>query len=385
MTWIIEVDHTTSQAERRATLFMHVDILFILGAGASAPGGCPCMADFFRRSEMLDAAGLLDGFRDDWNNVLSTKKYFLSNHKTVAAADNLEWFFSTLDMGELVQGLGRLTTADLADTRQSLIRLIAATLERTQRIDAAAVDGRLVRPSAPKGYRELASLIATLESARPQHRFGVITFNYDLGLELALCAQGKKWHYPLTQLEDGGGIPIAKLHGSLNWLRDTNAKVTSVDLRLQEFTQSVIEKPPEGAHVTFPSWDRMCDYAKRNSLDPLPVIVPPSENKAGSRAILKNLWQAAGKLLERANVIVFIGYSMPDTDQFFKHFWSLGGYSESEWKHVVVIDRSGESIMRIQALLAGYARDRFKPFHGDACFGLSQLRAWFESDLGKVF
>lgn len=334
---------------------------------------------------MLDAAGLLGEFRDDWNRVVSTKKYFLSNHKTIAAAENLEWFFSTLDMGELVKGLGRLTTTDLAETRQSLIRLIAATLERTQAIQYSKIENTLVRPIASLGYRDLVALISKLQSVRSDHRFGVITFNYDLGLEIALSAFGKDWYYPLDTINDNRGIAVAKLHGSLNWLRDSKSCVVPVDLRIDEFTKSKIEQPPPGRSLTFPAWERMREYAQRHCLDPIPVIVPPSENKAGSRATLKTLWESAGMLLSRANVIVFIGYSMPDTDQFFKHFWSLGGYSEAEWKHVVAIDKSSHSISRIQALLAGYARDRFKQIQGDACNGIQDFQRWFDTELNQVF
>jgi len=44
----------------------------------------------------------------------------------------------------------------------------------------------------------------------------VVTFNYDMLLEQSLTEIGKLWHYGFTR-EDGGGIPVLKMHGSINW------------------------------------------------------------------------------------------------------------------------------------------------------------------------
>lgn len=45
----------------------------------------------------------------------------------------------------------------------------------------------------------------------------VLTFNYDTLLEKSLKQQNKKWYYGFEQ-EEGSGVKILKMHGSINWV-----------------------------------------------------------------------------------------------------------------------------------------------------------------------
>jgi len=44
----------------------------------------------------------------------------------------------------------------------------------------------------------------------------ILTFNYDTLLEISLTKKSKKWHYGFN-LENGHGVTILKMHGSINW------------------------------------------------------------------------------------------------------------------------------------------------------------------------
>ena len=44
----------------------------------------------------------------------------------------------------------------------------------------------------------------------------ILTFNYDTLLEKSLTKKSKKWHYGFN-LENGHGVKILKMHGSINW------------------------------------------------------------------------------------------------------------------------------------------------------------------------
>ncbi|HUB06076.1 MAG TPA: hypothetical protein VMB50_03705 [Myxococcales bacterium] len=52
-------------------------------------------------------------------------------------------------------------------------------------------------------------------------RIAVISLNYDILLEEALIRSGRSWGYrgPRRQFPRPGGIPVFKLHGSINWQR----------------------------------------------------------------------------------------------------------------------------------------------------------------------
>ncbi len=44
----------------------------------------------------------------------------------------------------------------------------------------------------------------------------ILSFNYDTLLEESLTKIGKPWHYGFAR-ENGGGLPVLKMHGSINW------------------------------------------------------------------------------------------------------------------------------------------------------------------------
>lgn len=51
-------------------------------------------------------------------------------------------------------------------------------------------------------------------------------------------------------------------------------------------------------------------------LEPEPLIIPPVQIKSGLslHPVLRVVWEAANKVLSAASQIVFVGYSMPETD-----------------------------------------------------------------------
>jgi hypothetical protein len=55
-----------------------------------------------------------------------------------------------------------------------------------------------------------------------------------------------------------------------------------------------------------------------------PVIVPPTWNKTQYHKEIGGVWTEAAKHLSEAENIFIIGYSLPDTDQFFRYLYSLG-------------------------------------------------------------
>jgi hypothetical protein len=50
------------------------------------------------------------------------------------------------------------------------------------------------------------------------------------------------------------------------------------------------------------------------------LLVPPSRDKSEYSEIMRPVWKRAVDALETATHICVIGYSMPETDAFFKFF-----------------------------------------------------------------
>ncbi|GAF77716.1 unnamed protein product, partial [marine sediment metagenome] len=141
---------------------------------------------------------------------------------------------------------------------------------------------------------------------------GYITFNYDLLLEDSLKKLGKQYHYLGVNIDIFDryymnfrpSILILKLHGSLNWELFSGGD----DIIFKE--KSVKPKYPE-------------DSISANSYIE-PGIVPPtilkeeinSEYNESNplKRLLINQWKYAIQLLSKADKVIIVGYSFPETD-----------------------------------------------------------------------
>ena len=150
-------------------------------------------------------------------------------------------------------------------------------------------------------------------------------------------------------------IPVLKLHGSINWALCPQCKVvapTEVDFWRPVSFIDVLDQPkavplPVGTHIA--ELQHRCG----SKLDPVPVIVPPTWNKAANSGGLHAVWKRAARELGSADNIVVIGYSMPITDTFFKYLFALGSDSDVHLEKFVVINgpHGEESEQRFKELL----------------------------------
>lgn len=123
----------------------------------------------------------------------------------------------------------------------------------------------------------------------------IITFNYDLVLEQMTSHPGCfGYQTVVTPNEDRAfmaGVPILKLHGSVNWAQKGDAD------------------------ESFQVVSGLRDFAAAQMVGSAPLIAAPGATKkrlcTGSFA---NIWTAATKHLVEADVIVFIGFRFPPSD-----------------------------------------------------------------------
>jgi hypothetical protein len=71
------------------------------------------------------------------------------------------------------------------------------------------------------------------------------------------------------------------------------------------------------------------------------------------------VWRTAALHLSEAENVVVIGYSVPDSDEFFRYFYALGSVGESVLNVFAVVDPDGGAADRFRLLLGLGARDRF--------------------------
>ena len=161
----------------------------------------------------------------------------------------------------------------------------------------------------------------------------VITFNYDLFVELAwLLSLGdeRSWRrslylypVPITPIgarlgyHIGGspttnGLQLLKLHGSLSW-RYSGPGTTAGDI---VYDLGVLGSGWDVDGIRPIPFGNGRPDADELSVDRQPMIVPPAAVKSPyyNNRTLQALWQSAADALSRAEELVIMGFSLPQTD-----------------------------------------------------------------------
>lgn len=337
--------------------------VFILGAGASAPGKCPLMADF------LDVASTVARQHEEVYPHLRAVEEVRSELqqsfvKSSLDIDNLESVFTAIEMGRTIGGFGRLDAARLAAARTSLVTLIVRTIEETQtfRVGMARNEPEV---GAPLGLGDVAHVAASLHKsgkAMTAHESpaAIITFNYDVGIDYALHRAGLRVDYCLDgQRQEALGFPLLKLHGSMNWFDGDEDKAPT------PFPVVSVKPSSEDSQRGFMHRRIFTQEAPRNDLaKKIPFIVPPTDAKADYRRRMGSVWSSAAGHLRSATSIVVIGYSLPPTDVFFRHFYALSTISAAVLDRFWVIDRGSAARDTYEKMLGGGALRRFQYFGG---------------------
>lgn len=158
-----------------------------------------------------------------------------------------------------------------------------------------------------------------------------------------------------------------KLHGSLNWARCQCG--TIVPWQLQEYLEKHPEQNPLGwptdnkpSTICLELGSRIAEFAHCDKpVSPEPMIVPPVWNKTHYHHTLAAVWRHAAQHLSEAQNIFVIGYSLPESDQFFRYLYALGTVGSARLRRFWVFDpdQTGRVYNQWERLLGGMAKNRF--------------------------
>jgi NAD-dependent SIR2 family protein deacetylase len=322
--------------------------VFILGAGFSRDAGAPLIHDFLDRARGFydDPEGGLDTHeRAQFAEVFRFKREVAkAREKFRIDLDNIEELFGLVEMS---QRLGSTS----AETRDAMVYLIAKTLQLAISNPAQRSQVRvgLNRGYAwdfikylrrdPSGtdifetdiYTHFALLIAGKydDSRKVSTRSStVITFNYDLVLDDALARVGTIPDYGLNNAFDetprgDASVALLKLHGSTNW------SICNGCNQIHVLEEKVTSNP-----ILFRS--KVCRSCSKAGLRLL--LVPPSWDKSEYSQVMQPVWKKAVEALRDATRICVMGYSMPETDAFFKFLLTLGLAENDQLYKFILVD-----------------------------------------------
>ncbi len=269
------------------------NVVYILGAGFSAPAGLPTISNFLLKAKDLvfggDDAMAVD-IQTAFKNVLRHIDE-LARIKNYARSDlfNIEEAFSIAEMQAQLDEQGR------GNLRDNYVSVIKYVIEQY----TPAIVGSDWTNSILRGYKDFAAALLGLgridgenRSARCESDFSyqVITLNYDTLLENAIDVFRME-HPPSAVTEfvtphkfrhQSGETLLAKIHGSVDGIQ----------------------------------------------------IVPPTWSKAIGDE-LRQTWQQAFRALSEARHIRILGYSLPVTDSYIRYFLKA---ALSQCRHLKSID-----------------------------------------------
>ncbi len=339
--------------------------IIILGAGASVPYGAPVMKNFLDQARELYASGTLsDRDTDSFGNVFSAISNLQAIHsKSEFDLINLESIFTTFELSKTIRKLPGRSHSEIEKLINDLKRLIVVTLE--EKITYKQSNSGVV-PLSESIFEFLKSVKEKIIESKASP-FAILTFNYDVSMDLALDAASLSPDYglPTKEINKYPLFPLLKLHGSLNWASETESK------KITPWTIGSYkrQKPPQAGRkgdIQFKIGSNIHELqfhsGSDKQLDVIPFIVPPSWNKADSHNQIAEVWSRAAEELSEADSIYIIGYSLPNTDSFFRQLYALGTISETLLKRFWVYnpDPSREQIFK--EMLGPGARERFKFF-----------------------
>jgi hypothetical protein len=219
------------------------------------------------------------------------------------------------------------------DTRDALVQLILHTLES---VIGAEEKGRFVLPcennrgvaafeSTP--LEVLVNLVANrVSNSLPQSPCSnaIISLNYDTLVDKAMRMTGAlEPCYNVPEFDTSfhvpprGRVPLLKLHGSANWRTCPTCK-KSIALDLSERLSAT----------------HSCNCGQAMA----PMLVPPSWDKGIHTNALHQVWESAFGELRLSRHWVFIGTSLPETDQYLKYLFAVALKYNDYLRHVVIVD-----------------------------------------------
>ena len=329
------------------------------------------MNNFLLVAQDLRRSGRVQDVEQHFRLVEDARTLLAQSHSKSLGIDidNLETVFSAFELARLVGSLGDMKKEDLKLLPDAYRIVIARTLEET--IGFENSDRGML---APEPYRSFVDGIAELR-AEKKPLPNLISFNYDLGLDWALIKAGFNINYGFSQGRPTASVNLFKLHGSINWVYSEKTKeILQWNLRdaysnqqniVHETRDCIRYRISPNLHLFRPN---------ENPKETQPLIIPPTFNKGAENQYLSEVWRSSVEVLKEAENIIVIGYSLPETDQFFKYLYSLGTIGKSIIRKFTVIDPSKGSHLRFEGLLGPAVQGKYHPIYQKFSQAIKQIK-----------
>lgn len=334
------------------------NIVFILGAGCSKPAGAPLINEFLDTAYRLHTTGEVRPQSEHFERVFKAiGSLQLVHSKAQLDLNNIESIFNAFEIANTIRKLPGFDPLEIPQVIQSLKEVIVSTIQKT--LVFPVVQSRLSIPTPYDGFAKLLSYL-TLE-ATPRQTVSIITFNYDIAVDVALHLSGIRYDYCVENI-DCSSIPLLKLHGSLNWASRTTDNAI-IPLALSDYFKYYrITFPHDRRTVIIPIGNQLKEYFSQHSQHQVsnePFMVPPTWSKANHYSSINSVWARAAWDLGEAQYIFIIGYSLPETDVFFRLLYALGTVSDAPLKGIQIFNPDADIQQRFESMIGPGAKAKY--------------------------
>lgn len=335
--------------------------IIILGAGASADSGAPLMSNFLDKAEDLLSSNIDPRTKECITKVFHLLDEMQKVHsKSRLDLNNIETVFGAIEMAQIIKRLGNINPSEIPDYRRAIVKLIVRTIEQSMNFE---YENSFIY--APGSYK---SLMAYISKEKEPFRT-IISFNYDLGIDTAVHRAGYKVRYGFEEASpETNAFNVLKLHGSINWISSQDDKTIYPyypEWYLNDFSMSGSQSVKGKTKFVITNNLQLINQHNPiiSNIKYEPVIVPPTWNKTGYHGTLSNIWGKAAEKLSQAKRIFVFGYSLPESDSFFRYLYALGTLSSTRIRNIVVVNPDplgGDVDNRFKQLLGESIRSRYQ-------------------------
>jgi hypothetical protein len=297
--------------------------IFILGAGFSAYAGIPLMNNFIQKARdyYFELFKNEQKYADKINTCNKVDNYIdrLSKVRSYLNVDlhNIETLYSLIEMESY---LGNVEKRLISDFKKYISYII----------EYSTPD--FLKATGANNIKDIFEFYSNFLSSTMGNSL-YITFNYDLLIENSIASTNKS-----------GKVNTLNYVGNISkTLNINNPDKTYLDITNGDFVSSARTCNLIKLHGSL-NWE----YSNKKEI----AIIPPSWKKGNDKAF-DQVWRQSYYELEEAKNIVFIGYSLPETDSYFKNLLTLALSKNKKLKKVIVInpDNSGATEKRYTNLI----------------------------------
>lgn len=214
----------------------------------------------------------------------------------------------------------------------------------------------------------MRKLLGVSKERESGNKLSIITTNYDITLEYMLWRLGFHCYVPFEwepfmfefgyksqsesmydRAEYETSILTCKLHGSINWFSNSENR-NSLKVLNNLYRGEIDEDLDYEDDLSSPDFNFKTVWYPEISnesykFEQVPFIVPLTIFKLQPDRRIQAIWDAAGKALKKADKLIFVGYSFPESDLYMRYFLAANLYENVDLRVIHIISPSASKTL----------------------------------------